>query len=375
MQPIGLTRASILHPIVTYLDGIGAPVAKLLARSGIPGWVLADPETLIPTSGTPRLLTEAARMQGIADVGVRVGEATNIETLGTFGRLICRARTLEDAVRATVTHHPTFSSNGSVWLADRGEQVELCQAFNNHFDENWQQASHYALMLMLCIIRLGAGPTWRPERVRLQTGECAALRDVPALSTAHLEFGQPETAIAFPRTLLARELRSSGDLRIADGLDSWKATAPTSDFFGSIVQVVETLSWERYPEVGATADFLGISVRTLQRYLSSVGSSHERVVDWARFKTAASLLESTNTRILDIALDLGYSDHAHFTRAFRRWADCSPREFRRRRVEPMCATLPVRDVAFFGGQSERAARTLKPIPKDRNALFRSRSTR
>jgi len=37
----------------------------------------------------------------------------------------------------------------------------------------------------------------------------------------------------------------------------------------------------------------------------------------ARFATAAALLEETDTKILDIALDLGYSDHAHFTRAFR----------------------------------------------------------
>jgi AraC-like DNA-binding protein len=378
IQPIGLIRASILLPIVTYLDGIGAPVAKLLARSGLPEWVLTDPETLIPASGAPRLLTEAARTQGIADIGVRAGAATSIETLGTFGRLIRRARTLDEAVRATVTYHSTFSSNGRMWLAHRGERVELCQAFGNHFDEDWQQASHYILMLMLGIIRLGAGPTWTPDEVRLQTGECAALRDVPALSTAHFEFGQAETAIVFPRMLLARQLRSSGDLQIAEGLDSWKATAPTRDLFGSIVQVVETLSWERYPEVGATADFLGISVRTLQRYLSSAGSSHERVVDWARFKTAASLLERTDTRILDIALDLGYSDHAHFTRAFRRWAGCSPREFRRGRVEPdragkplgmaMWADLSARDVATpFEGQSERSALTLKPVPiaKDR----------
>jgi AraC-like DNA-binding protein len=331
MHPIGLTRASILVPIVTYLDGVGAPVAKILARSGLPEWVLSDPETLIPTSGAPRLLTEAARSQGIADVGVQAGEAASIEALGTFGRLIRGARTLEEAVKATVDHHPAFSSNGRMWLAHRGEQVELCQAFVNHFDEDWQQASHYILMLMLAIVRLGAGSTWKPDEVRLQTGESAALRDVPALSTARLEFGQSETAIVFPRTLLARELRPSGDLQIADGVDRWRATAPSHDFVGSVVQAVETLSWEGYPEIDATADFLGVSVRTLQRHLALAGGSHEKVVAWARFKTAASLLESTDARILDIALDLGYSDHAHFTRAFRRWTGCSPREFRRQR--------------------------------------------
>jgi len=44
---------------------------------------------------------------------------------------------------------------------------------------------------------------------------------------------------------------------------------------------------------------------------------------------AAALLRGGYAKILDIALDLGYSDHAHFTRAFHRWAGTAPREFRR----------------------------------------------
>jgi AraC-like DNA-binding protein len=96
------------------------------------------------------------------------------------------------------------------------------------------------------------------------------------------------------------------------------------------VQVVEMLSWNGYPSIEQTARVLGTSVRTLQRHLAAAGCTHEAVVGRARFAAAASLLEETDTKILDIALDLGYSDHAHFTRAFRRWAGCSPQEYRRR---------------------------------------------
>jgi len=91
------------------------------------------------------------------------------------------------------------------------------------------------------------------------------------------------------------------------------------------------LSWEGYPNIHVTADFLGMSVRTLQRHLATAGVTHEMLVGKSRFATAAALLEETDTKILDIALDLGYSDHAHFTRAFRQWVDCSPQEYRRRR--------------------------------------------
>jgi AraC-like DNA-binding protein len=92
---------------------------------------------------------------------------------------------------------------------------------------------------------------------------------------------------------------------------------------------VETLSCgEEYPSIRQTADFVGMSVRTLQRGLAAAGVSHEVLVAQTRFATAAAVLEQTNAKILDLALDLGYSDHANFTRAFRRWAGCSPQEYR-----------------------------------------------
>jgi AraC-like DNA-binding protein len=169
--------------------------------------------------------------------------------------------------------------------------------------------------------------------VRIQTGEFAALRDVDTFAGSRVDFALPETSSSFPRTLLARPLRPSSSDEPADGVAAWMASAPSTEFVGSILQAVETLSWDRYPDIRTTAQFLGMSVRSLQRYLAAAGSSHEKVVGSARFRAATRLLGQSDAKILDVALDLGYSDHAHFTRAFHRWAGCSPQEFRRRCVE------------------------------------------
>jgi AraC-like DNA-binding protein len=114
---------------------------------------------------------------------------------------------------------------------------------------------------------------------------------------------------------------------LAEGVSS----APVPDFVTSIRQAVETLSrGDDYPSVQQTADFVGISVRTLQRALAAREVNHEALVAETRFAAAAALLERADGTILDIALSLGYSDHANFSRAFRRWAGCSPREYRLR---------------------------------------------
>jgi AraC-like DNA-binding protein len=344
MYALGLTRAAIIFPIVDALEEIGAPVDRLLGKAGVPLWARTDPELLIPAWSVARLLAEGSRSQGIENLGLLAGQKARIETLGIFGCLIRHSRTLGEALQELVTDHPRFTSNGRMWLRPRGDQVEFCQVFMNKFDRSdigWQQANHYILMLMLDVVRLGRHSTWRPTDVRLQTAESPVLRDAAPLAAARLRFGQPATAIALPRTLLAQPLSPPEvDLRMTgERIEAWRESAPSGDLVASIVQAIEMLSWEDYPDIHETAKFLGVSVRTLQRYLAEAGITHESLVGRARYATAAAVLEETDTKILDIALDLGYSDHAHFTRAFSRWAGCPPQEYRRRcRQRPVTST-------------------------------------
>ncbi len=336
MHAVGLTRAAMLAPIVAVLEHVGAPIDGLLARAGVPVWTRDHPEMLVPCCGIARLLAAGARTRQIVDLGFVAGRTARLQDLGLFGRLVRRSPTLGDALEVLVAEHPTFSSGFRLTLRRGGEQVELSQTFATKFvpsEPGWQQANHYVLMLLLGIVGLAGDPSWRPPEVCLQTAESIVVREADPLAGAVLRFAQPATSFPIPRTLLARPLRRPPfDPGIpSDALDAWRAAAPAVDFLGSIVQAVETLSWDGYPDIHRTADFVGMSVRTLQRQLAEAGMTHEALVGRARFATAAAVLEETDLKILDIALDLGYSDHAHFTRAFRRWAGCSPQEYRRRR--------------------------------------------
>jgi AraC-like DNA-binding protein len=333
MVSVALTHAGTLSPILSFLARVGVSVDRVLATAKLPRWVTSDSEALIPATSTVRIFGAVARDHDIANLGLRAGEQTTIDTLGVFGRLIRREPTLGAALKTAARYSTIMTANRPLCLRPRGDRVELCMTVADRFDPRdlaWQHDNHFCLGLMMGLVRLAAGGSWRPAEVHLQTDEAPRLRDAASLASARIAFRQPETMIAVPRGLLAAPLPPSSATELSpDVVEEWKSSPAARDFAGSIRQAVETLSCgDGYPSIRHTADFLGMRVRTLQRGLALAGLSHEILVAQTRFATAAAVLEQTNSKILHLALDLGYSDHANFTRAFRRWAGCSPQEYR-----------------------------------------------
>jgi AraC-like DNA-binding protein len=114
-------------------------------------------------------------------------------------------------------------------------------------------------------------------------------------------------------------------------------------------QVIETLSTDLRPKIALIAEAIGISVRSLQRRLATSGVSFDRLVDDANLAGAAELLRGPD-KIIDVALAMGYSDPAHFTRAFRRWTGHSPRAFRRYLMMNTAHTCHAPAAEVRGGQ-------------------------
>ena len=81
---------------------------------------------------------------------------------------------------------------------------------------------------------------------------------------------------------------------------------------------------------------LGTSPRTLQRRLNRRGLCFWALVEQSRFEIAGALLRDTDLKVQEIAIRLGCSSPGGFSRAFARWAGCSPSAFRALSAGPHC---------------------------------------
>ena len=74
---------------------------------------------------------------------------------------------------------------------------------------------------------------------------------------------------------------------------------------------------------------LGISQRTISRRLAEHGTTFDELIDEIRKDLAMRYLDEGHIKLQELAFLLGFSSHASFSGAFKRWTGKTPSETRR----------------------------------------------
>lgn len=333
MDAVPLVRASAFQPFVQFLEQLGAPVERRLGEVFLPRDTISRPEALIPLDQGFQFLHRNASAEGIPALGLLVGARTRISDLGAFGQLIMRSNTLFDALQTVARTIPLYSSAQRLWLTPWEGKMRFCHRYLGHFEHGYQYGDQFTLMLVIDLIRKFAGQNWRPDEIHLEIGQ-------PELSNGALHVidapvrRNSVSAVVFDPALLA--LPPCEILPNAEGAEErdrreLELTAPARDFVGSMEQIVRMYLTDDRFGLEELAEVAGVGARTLQRQLAKSGEEFSALVDRVRFKASVELLRQ-GMKFIDVAYELGYSDPAGFTRAFKRWSGTTPSDFLRGRT-------------------------------------------
>ena len=150
-----------------------------------------------------------------------------------------------------------------------------------------------------------------------------------------LEFNQPVDYIQMDRELLQVPMLQAepGLCAVLEryGEDLLKRFPPGSTFLDNVRGVI--IEELRRGNVGSerVSTRLGIVPRTLQRQLREAGTSYREVFDEIRRELSVYYLRNSDMAISEVAFLLRFSETSSFNRAFKRWYDLSPGDFRRLR--------------------------------------------
>jgi AraC-like DNA-binding protein len=332
MNAIPLVRANAILPLIRFLDQNGCPSERFLMRAKLPIAALENAETLIPLYSGFTFSELVAHQEGVELFGVLAGQRVRIEDFGLFAKVACQALTLYDFLNTiSVFLTATHNSGARVWLTQKGDKVWFNHQYINQANVENQQAQYYACFLYLTIIQSVAVEGWRATDLHFQSSPLQGLDNVEIFSQLQVKFNQPNNAIGFAKSLLCVPLRQPANSHLSyqqPDFDTWWTSAPAKDLIGSLRQLVRSHLPDGGLPIALASEASGLGVRSLQRRLVEEGLTYSRLIDQVRFDIAIDLLKNPSMPLIDVSSELGYTEPATFTRAFKRWTGTSPNEFR-----------------------------------------------
>ena len=297
---------------------IGFNPKNILQSVEIDERVLFDPEKMISERQLWSLVGQLETATGKRDIGLDAGRISHVSEHGAlsaifeekslFERLIvfCDLATQEYS-KADFFVRPTW--NGIVF----GRKAIIGEL------EQIRQVELYVLELLFETIRSILGPSWHPKVLNLQSSHAPELETIASPSEQILRFGQPETEIFLDNSEITFG---------AKALPRFSA-GQKDNVTDAVLSLIRTYLFDLRLSLTFIARLLHINERQLQRDLQKEGSNFTHILRREKIHCAIELLSDPGNTIGEISNCLGYSNQAHFTRAFLTSMGTTPSQFRK----------------------------------------------
>lgn len=339
-QDLGLP-AIYLHLLAKLLESIGIDEQALLVRVGLDPARLSSMDLRVSQAQANEFVTRAVIESGEPGLGILLARELKLPLHGALGTAVMSSRSLGD-VMSLVTRYLTLRAPYlSVHQHQQGDQ----SLFVITSDLDTGSLNQFILDAVLYgFASMGQQLMGQQLMGEQFTGTSATaatiLRRGPEPAHFHrfrqaipmpVEFGAADDAIMIPRAGLESAIRFSNEQLAASSEAQCEAALKelTRDtgFACRVRRVIET-SHPFPPRLARVAGTLFVSDRTLKRRLQAEDISFQTLVDGVRLQRARELLAKTSMNLGQIADTLGYADAANFTRAFKRWTNQSPSQYR-----------------------------------------------
>ena len=332
-------RSAAIGGFDTLVRRLGHNPLSLLDQLGLNSAILRDPEILMPYTRVAELLELAAVHCDDDTFGLQLGMSQGLHTigpvvLGLAGQPSIRA-CLDNIIRLLYLH----AQGVEALLIDLQESTLL--RFTLHLPIDFAPTQLLDMSLSLCCKVLETLNGGRPLEMRLllqRSASPATSQRYRSLFQRDVTFESAENELIINTADLSRPPQAEPKIlqkylqqNIAR-MDSLYPNALPQQVRHSIRQLLP------FGECSAAtvASLLGLHLRTLQQRLKADGTSFRALQDEVRKESAMDYLQHSNLSLTEIALQLGFSELAVFSRVFKGWTGTSPLQWRKQiRLDPL----------------------------------------
>jgi len=306
----------------------------LLRRAGLSGLDLASRDLLIPAEAEAKLIEASARAANDAAFGVSMAEGANPRDAGLLYYLFNAAATLRQAL-TLLSRYIRIANAGletAVVFSASGDAI-LEFGYVGLRRRDLVHAAEYHVAVVVRMFREISGRPISPKGVSFVHPRSFATRDVERFFGCPVQFGAPSDRLQYSRDTVETGVVYA-DERLLEILTAYcdREAAlrgdPSTSFRVAVENEIQKLLPNGQARIGAIANAVGVSSRSLARRLAEEGTTFSEVLDDMRRTLSLQYLAEPNLSVDRITAMLGYGDAGSFSHAFRRWTGASPSQAR-----------------------------------------------
>jgi AraC-like DNA-binding protein len=313
----------------------GVDTGELLRIAKVDPARFEQPDTRLPPAQVHDLVSAMRRLTGRSDLGFELGKLAKINTHDMLGYGLISCRTLDHMLQMGSRYYHLVNEVCTMIYRRHGARAEVVFSpiaalplETLHFVlESIAVSLHNHVQMLL-------GPEIEGYDMRLSMPPPPHLSRYFGLAPARFEFDEfavPGIQVRMDGRLLDKPLPLFAPHVVQQIEERFgpRVRAPRpGEKWGEFIAMMLRQGQGEQLTLDALAQRLKVSPRTLDRCLKSENVRFRDLSQKIRIETACRLLTGGKATVNEVALQLGFSDAANFSRAFRRFTGVTPTAYR-----------------------------------------------
>ena len=333
---LGDLSVGFVHTLADAIQSHGLDPQPLLLQYGLDPARLAEAGARLSIPRYMRLGHAAIQLTGDPGLGLRMGQLSRLSQAGLAGVTAAQAPTVREAARTLTRFEALYGSNyrgqssfhedaEGAWL--RFYSISPYNAYNRFVVDSiiagWlQQLSSVAQQAV------------HAQRIDIEFDAPDYSEQYAVLGASPVHFGAEANQLRFNQQTLAlrnpQHCPSTWQLMLTLCERELEQLTRTRSLRERITRLLgPMLNGGREPDLEEVAARLKLPTWTLRRKLAEEGTQFRAILNDTRRDLAMTYIRDTELAFGEIAYLLGFASAQAFQRAFRRWNNQTPGEFRR----------------------------------------------
>ncbi|KHT62226.1 AraC family transcriptional regulator [Photobacterium gaetbulicola] len=328
-QLVPLVKTVNASTIIALIKHFEHDIYPLLSAAGIPDDIMQHKHEYLPEAPIRNLMGMMAERAEPEFYGELLRTSIREYFIPKLLSHLDNPKSIGEAIEQMKTAVLHESPSTQLSIENFNNTPWLCRYKPVEETEGYVWSEIFAILFLVEFIRHATKQPWSPTYIAMQSDAADKLAQILKCKETKFFTKRKIGAVALSNEILNLPYHSAASFAVSSSSSN---SPKTITYIESIYLALSPYLCKQSMTITEAAKILGTTPRTLQRRLSQEHTSFKHIRENIMLATACRLMEEKDFSLTDIAVELGYADIAHFSRAFRKLTGFPPKDYRKKFV-------------------------------------------